>query len=49
MNDLAPNMTDLKGKIEKLVKLHQLMKQENDRLTKENGELLQHYHLKGKF
>lgn len=41
MNDLAPNMTDLKGKIEQLVKLHQLMKQENDRLTKDNGELHQ--------
>lgn len=41
MNDLAPNMTDLKGKIEQLVKLHQQMKQENDRLKLDNQELVQ--------
>ncbi|MCE3279650.1 MAG: hypothetical protein K0S44_1841 [Bacteroidetes bacterium] len=40
MNDLAPNITDLKGKIEKLVKLHQQLKQENDSLTMEKAELL---------
>ncbi|HEX8516816.1 MAG TPA: hypothetical protein VF868_11495 [Bacteroidia bacterium] len=39
MNDLAPNMTDLKGKIEKLVKLHQQLKQENDALNAEKAEL----------
>jgi chromosome segregation ATPase len=40
MNDLAPTITDLKGKIEKLVKLHQQLKQENDSLTAKNAELL---------
>jgi chromosome segregation ATPase len=40
MNDLAPNMTDLKGKIEKLVKLHQQLKQENDSLVAEKADLL---------
>lgn len=40
MNDLAPNITDLKGKIEKLVKLHQQLKQENDSLTVEKADLL---------
>jgi chromosome segregation ATPase len=40
MNDLAPNMTDLKGKIEKLVKLHQQLKQENDALNAEKTGLL---------
>ena len=39
MNDLAPVITDLKGKIEKLVALHQQLKQENDRLAAENAEL----------
>jgi len=33
MNELAPTITDLKGKIEKLVKLHQQLKQENDSLN----------------
>jgi predicted nuclease with TOPRIM domain len=40
MNDLAPNITDLKGKIEKLVKLHQQLKQENDSLVAEKLDLL---------
>jgi hypothetical protein len=40
MNDLAPTITDLKGKIEKLVKLHQQLKQENDSLVAKNAELL---------
>jgi cell division septum initiation protein DivIVA len=35
MNDLAPAMTDLKGKIEQLVKSHQLLKQMNDQLNAE--------------
>jgi predicted nuclease with TOPRIM domain len=39
MNDLAPTITDLKGKIEKLVKLHQQLKQENDTLASKNAEL----------
>jgi chromosome segregation ATPase len=39
MNDLAPTITDLKGKIEKLVNLHKQLKQENDRLTEENTGL----------
>ncbi len=41
MNELAPTLTDLKGKIEKLVGLHQQLKQENDRLNTENKKLLQ--------
>ena len=40
MNDLTPTITDLKGKIEKLVKLHQQLKQENDLLANEKAELL---------
>jgi hypothetical protein len=40
MNDLAPTITDLKGKIEKLVKLHQQLKQENDTLNAEKQTLL---------
>jgi predicted nuclease with TOPRIM domain len=35
MNDLAPAMTDLKGKIEQLVKSHQQLKQVNDQLVSE--------------
>ncbi|MCW3072804.1 MAG: hypothetical protein JWO44_2694 [Bacteroidetes bacterium] len=35
MNELTPTITDLKGKIEKLVKLHQQLKQENDSLNAE--------------
>ena len=40
MNDLAPTIIDLKGKIEKLVKLHQQLKQENDKLSADNAGLL---------
>jgi chromosome segregation ATPase len=40
MNDLAPSITDLKGKIEKLVKLHQQLKQDNDTLNAEKADLL---------
>ena len=40
MNDLTPIITDLKGKIETLVKLHQQLKQDNDKLTAENAGLL---------
>jgi hypothetical protein len=40
MNDLAPTIIDLKGKIEKLVKLHQQLKQENDTLLSKNAELM---------
>jgi len=39
MNELAPTITDLKGKIEKLVKLHQQLKQENDSLNAEKLSL----------
>lgn len=39
MNDLAPVITDLKGKIEKLVQLHQQLKQDNDKLAAEKAEL----------
>lgn len=39
MNDLAPTIIDLKGKIEKLVKLHQQLKQENDSLMTEKQNL----------
>jgi hypothetical protein len=39
MNDLTPTITDLKGKIEKLVKLHQQLKQENDTLIARQAEL----------
>jgi chromosome segregation ATPase len=39
MNELAPTITDLKGKIEKLVKLHQQLKQENDSLSAEKVSL----------
>ncbi len=40
MNDLTPIITDLKGKIEMLVKLHQQLKQDNDKLAAENTGLL---------
>jgi len=33
MNDLTLNIGDLKGKIEKLVKLHQELKKENEQLV----------------
>ena len=33
MNDLAPTIIDLKGKIEKLVNLHKQLKQQNDTLS----------------
>ncbi len=33
MNDLTLNITDLKAKIEKLVKLHQELKKENEQLA----------------
>lgn len=39
MNDLTPPITDLKGKIEKLVNLHKQLKQENDRLSEESAGL----------
>ena len=39
MSELAPAMTDLKGKIEQLVKLHQQLKQDNDRLSADNEGL----------
>ena len=39
MNDLAPTITDLKTKIEKLVNLHKQLKQDNDRMSEENTGL----------
>ena len=39
MSDLAPAMTDLKGKIEQLVKLHQQLKHDNDLLITDNEGL----------
>jgi chromosome segregation ATPase len=39
MNDLAPTITNLKGKIEKLVSLHKQLKQENDTLAEKNAGL----------
>lgn len=39
MSDLAPAMTDLKGKIEQLVKSHQQLKLENDKLIADNEGL----------
>lgn len=39
MNDLAPTITDLKTKIEILVKLHQELKKNNEDLNTENENL----------
>ncbi len=39
MNDLALTITDLKTKVEKLMNLHQLLKQDNERLVIENTSL----------
>jgi predicted nuclease with TOPRIM domain len=39
MNDLTLNITDLKAKIEKLVKLHQELKKENEQLAAAKKEL----------
>ena len=39
MNDLALTITDLKTKIEKLVGLHQQLKQDNEQLYTDNGNL----------
>ena len=40
MNDLTLNITDLKAKIEKIVKLHQELKKENELLAAEKENLL---------
>lgn len=40
MNDLTLNITDLKAKIEKIVKLHQELKKENELLSAEKENLL---------
>ena len=40
MNDLTLKITDLKTKVEKLVGLHQQLKQDNERLTSDNIKLL---------
>ncbi len=40
MNDLTLNITDLKAKIEKIVKLHQELKKENELLVAEKENLL---------
>lgn len=39
MNDLTLNISDLKGKIEKLVKLHQELKKENEQLVSDKENL----------
>lgn len=39
MNDLTLNIGDLKGKIEKLVKLHQELKKENELLVSDKENL----------
>ncbi len=39
MNDLTLNIGDLKGKIEKLVKLHQELKKENEQLVSDKESL----------
>ncbi len=39
MNDLTLNIGDLKGKIEKLVKLHQVLKKENEQLASDKENL----------
>lgn len=39
MNDLTLNITDLKGKIEKLVTLHQELKKENEQLAADKDNL----------
>ncbi len=36
MNDLTLTITDLKTKVEKLVSLHQQLKQDNERISSEN-------------
>jgi hypothetical protein len=40
MNDLTLTITDLKAKVEKLVNLHQQLKQQNERIASENKNLL---------
>jgi predicted nuclease with TOPRIM domain len=40
MNDLTLNITDLKAKIEKIVKLHQELKKENELLVADKENLL---------
>lgn len=40
MNDLTPTITDLKTKVEKLVKLHRELKQDKEKLNEENKNLL---------
>ena len=39
MNDLTLNIGDLKAKIEKLVKLHQELKKENEQLASDKENL----------
>ncbi len=39
MNDLTLNITDLKAKIEKLVKLHQELKKDNEQLVADKENL----------
>ena len=39
MNDLTLNIGDLKAKIEKLVKLHQALKKENEQLASDKENL----------
>lgn len=41
MNNLDSNIVDLKSNVEKLVRLHQTLKNENKELKKKNTELLE--------
>ncbi|MGB3947706.1 MAG: hypothetical protein WBM13_06960 [Bacteroidia bacterium] len=41
MSDLDLNLVDLKSNVEKLVRLHQTLKNENKELKKKNTELLE--------
>jgi hypothetical protein len=41
MSNLNSNIVDLKSKVEKLVHLHQVLKNENEQLKKSNNELLE--------
>lgn len=40
MSELTLNITDIKGKVEKLVALHQQLKKANERLVVENANAL---------
>lgn len=41
MSNLNSNIVELKSKVEKLIHLHQVLKNENEQLKKSNNELLE--------